>query len=131
MKKLLVGLTLLASMSSFGNSINEIKGNLNQEICGNNFPSISKAFEIPESLGLQSSVNMTRFQQSTQLALKAIGDIHQIEIDALFKEKNMERARLAKESGDKINFHVETMLREVGAEYRYKGLESLCSYLNY
>lgn len=131
MRVFLVGLTLFASNFSFANTVDGIETRLNQEVCGKNLPSISKAFEMPETYGMHSFVHMTKFQKSTQLILKAISDIHKIEVDALLKENDMQKADLAQESRKELHSYVESMLGEVKAKDRYKGLESLCSYLNH
>ncbi len=127
MKKLLIVLTLLASMPSFAKSVGEIEAELNQDICGNNFPSIYEAFN--EYYDSNAAIKLTRFQHSIQYVAVAVDEIHQIQRKAMLK-KDYKKGELAKKSVDGLAIHYRTMVRQYTAEYQYEGLVNLCSYLN-
>ena len=130
MKVLITGLTLLISTLSVAGTVGDIESKLNQEVCGDNLPSMAEAFNLPEIYGMHSFVHMTKFQQATQSVLASVSDVHNIEVDALLVEKNQQKADLAKDARLELNSYASSMLREVKAEDRYNGLTDLCSYLN-
>ena len=58
MKKILIGLTLLASMSSFANTVEEIQNKLSTSICGKNFPQSDKEYQTAIEYALAAELDV-------------------------------------------------------------------------
>lgn len=116
MKKLLIGLTLLASMSSFAMTVGDVENKLADNVCGENFPKSSQEYSM-----------------AIQQALAAKSDVYRIEIKALLASGSATEA--AVESGKNISRHIDLMLgasmRNVSnlSSGKVSALESLCDSL--
>ena len=96
MKKLLIGLMLLTSMSAFASRVQDIENKLASNVCGDNRPT-----------------NTDEYNRAIQRAFAAKSNLKSIEKESTFIKEKPPEATEARASAKNISSHIDSMLSAV------------------